>query len=127
MKDSSIKTRIFWMAGTTIVLFLSFVLCRYVFFSLHGNRGWAVLMLIIALAVTGISAIFDSRKIMSCTAVGYIGGFALGMIFNVSGVDPGGGATSNWWVIWAASFLVIVAIGVLWEIIGRSSRIILTA
>ena len=36
---------------------------------------------------------------MICTVIGYMVGFALGLTFGVEGVDPGGGATNNWWQI----------------------------
>ena len=119
MKNKSTQTRIFWVVGTKIFLLICFVFCRYAVWTIHLNRDWPVFMFIAAIVTTGIAALFDARKIMVCTAAGYIGGFALGMLFNTYGVDPGGGAASNWWIIWTLSFFIIIALGIIWEVATR--------
>jgi len=113
------KSRIIWIIAAIVTLIICFLLCRYAFFSFHGNKDWSVVMLIAALVVLGIAAIFDGRKMMVGTVAGYIGGFALGLLFGTDSTDPGGGATNNWWVIWTISFLVIILVGAVLEIAVR--------
>ena len=119
MQNNNTKTRLLWVLGTAIALAVSFLLCRYAFFAFHGNRQWSVFMLIIALVVAGIATLFDGRKIMGGTVVGYMGGFALGLLLGVDGFDPGGGGTNNWWILWTFSFFVILTASVIWEVVGR--------
>ena len=119
MKSINKKARVFWVIGVVIALFISFLLCQYVFFELHGNKQWSVVMLVIGLAVTGIAAIFDGRSIMVCVVAGYLGGFLLGIIQGVDSVDHSGIVINDWWLKWTISFFVIASIGVLWELIDK--------
>ena len=113
------KARIFWVVGALMALIISFFLSRYTFFTLHGNTQWLIFLFVVSLIVLGIAAVIDSRKIMLSTVIAYIGGFALGLLLGTDGLDPGGGATNNWWQIWTISFLIIIIVGVVWEIISR--------
>ncbi|MCL2662276.1 MAG: hypothetical protein FWE83_02975 [Oscillospiraceae bacterium] len=116
---STYKKRIFWAVGTVIALCLCFILCRFTFIESHGSYQYPVLLLVVGIVTVILAAIFDGRKVMISTVVGYIGGFALGIIFNVDGVDQGGGATNNWWIIWTISFIALIAAGVIWEVISK--------
>ena len=117
--NESKRNRLFWIAGAAAALVLCFLLCRYLFFDFHGNKQWPVVLLVAGLITSGVAAIFDGKKLMICTVLGYIAGFAFGIAFGVDGVDQGGGATNNWWIIWTISFVAIIVIGAIWEIISR--------
>jgi len=117
--EKSKKARIFSVIGAVIALFISFLLCRYVFFEFHGNKQWPVVMLVIGLVVTGIAAIFDGRSIMVCTVAGYLGGFILGILQGVESVDHSGSVMNDWWLKWTIAFFVIASIGVFWELIDK--------
>ena len=117
---STYRKRIFWAAGTAIALFLCFLLCRFIFIESHGSYQYPVVLFVVGIVAVIIAAIFDGRKIMINTVVGYVGGFALGIFFSVDGVDQGGGTTNNWWVIWTVSFIAIIIAGIIWEIISKS-------
>lgn len=119
MKIESKKTRIFWVVGAIISLCVCFVLCSYLFFGLHGMKQYPIFLLAAGLIALIVAAFFDSRKVMIFTVVGYIGGFALGMIFAVDGIDQGGGATNSAWKIWTVSFIVAILIGVIWELVSK--------
>ena len=54
------------------------------------------------------------------TVVGYLGGFAAGMLFGVRGTDPGGGTTSNAWLIWMLVMLLCIAVGILLSVAHSS-------
>lgn len=123
MKNQLIRNRFIWFVGAFIALCASWVLCRFTFFDLHGNKQWVMLLFIIGLVVLIISAIKDARKVMGCTIVGYIGGFALGIVFGVDVpvdvANTNSGTTNNWWFIWTISYLVIIIIGVIWEVLAK--------
>ena len=119
---SIIKQRTIWTVGSIIALCVGFYLCRYTFFHLHGNDQWLILLFVIGLVVLTISAIKDYRKIMACTVIAYIGGFTMGQIFSVDEVDPSGGVTNNWWVIWTISFIAIIIIGAIWEATSKRKK-----
>jgi hypothetical protein len=116
---SSYQKRIFWAVGTVIALCLCFFLCRFTFLESHGSYQYPVVLLVVGIVAVIIAAIFDWRKVMISTVVGYIGGFALGILFSVDGVDQGGGVTNNWWAIWTVSFLVLIIAGIVWEIVSN--------
>lgn len=116
------KKRIIWVVGALAALCICFLLCRYLFFGLHGMKQFPVIVLIYGLIALLIAAIFDGRKVMICTVAGYIGGFALGMLFNIDGVDSGGGRTNNAWQIWLISFIIIVLAGIIWELVSKRAK-----
>jgi len=109
------KNRIIWFVGTVTALCVCHLLIRYVFFSFHGNYHYSLLLLLIGLVAVVIASFFDGRKLMICTVIGYIGGFAAGIAFGANGVDPGSGAISNWWIIWTVSFFISIIVGAVWE------------
>ena len=114
------KSRIIWVIGTVIALFLSFLLCQYVFYEFHGNNQWPVFMLLIGLVIIGIAAIFDGRTIMVCVIAGYLGGFLLGILQGVDSVDHSGSVMNDWWLKWTIAFFVIASIGVFWDLIDKT-------
>jgi len=116
---STYRKRILWAVGTVIALCLCFILCRFTFIESHGSYQYPVVLLVVGIVTVIIAAIFDGRKVMISTVAGYIGGFALGILFSVDGVNQGGGATNNWWVIWTVSFFVLIVIGIVWEIVSN--------
>jgi hypothetical protein len=120
--QTSARNRIIWAVGTAIALCLCFLLVRFIFWELHGSFQYPLILLIAGLIAAIIAAIFDWRKIMISTVGGYIGGFALAMLFNTDGVDPGGARTNNWWIIWTVSFVILFLAGVIWEVIGRCRK-----
>lgn len=98
------------------VLCIGFVLCRYVFFDIHGNRGLPACLFIIGLVCVVISFPFRGKVMPICTALAYIVGFIVGAIFQTDGVDAGGGATNNLWIIWAAVFVCLILASIAFEI-----------
>ncbi|MCL2030576.1 MAG: helix-turn-helix transcriptional regulator [Oscillospiraceae bacterium] len=116
---SALLGKILWLGTTAAVLLGSFFLCRFTFLDWHGSYQYPVFLLLIGLAAAAIAAIADGRKVMIGIMLGYLGGFAVGIVFGVDGVDPGGGATNNWWVLWTVSFAASILAGVIWEMISR--------
>jgi len=116
------QARLYWTLGVIAVYGLSFVLCRYVLFGLHGMKDWPDI-LAVAGAVVLLGALATGRRALSVmTVVGYLGGFATGMLFGVNGMDPGGGRTNNGWLIWMLAMLLCIAVGVLLSVVQSSLR-----
>ena len=73
-------------------------------------------MLGIGFVITGIAAIFNSKIIMVCVSAGYLGGFFLGLLYGVDSYDQNGVVINDWWVKWMVSFIIIIVIGIFWEL-----------
>ena len=94
-----------------VILMVDFLACRYLFFDLHGMKDWPVFMLGLGIAVLVISFLLKGRHLPLISANGYLAGFVAGLVFQVDGVDPGGGRTNNMWLIWLVVWLVFVLAG----------------
>jgi membrane-bound ClpP family serine protease len=108
--------------GAAIALCVCFLLCRFVFFQLHGMKAWPLYLFILGIAVIAVSAFTHSGKVMIGTVVGYMAGFVLAMLLRTDGIDPGGGATNNAWIIWTFSFLLFILAGVVWEVVSKRAK-----
>ncbi len=106
-----IKNKSLWGISMIGLLAISYWLCRYVYFEMHGMKDWPNLLAILSVFILVIATIFGNRIISVATVIGYMGGFILAMIFNTDGVDPGGGKTNNGWIIWGAIFSFSILIG----------------
>lgn len=104
------------------ILLLGFVLCRYVFFDLHGMKEWPVDLLIAGLTALLISLFARKQYVPWFTAGGYVFGFLLGVLFHTEGTDLGGGKTNNLWIIWTVVFAVCILAGGVIEILLRWAR-----
>jgi len=80
---------------------------------------WPVVLFIFALIIIVIASFFDARKVMALTPLGYITGFVIGALFNADGVDDGGGRINDFWILWTNTLLILVLIGIVWEIVSR--------
>lgn len=100
-----------------IILAISYVLCRFVFFNLdwHGMKSWPSVLAIVALLVIVVAIMGNKKYLPFIVDGGYLIGFFVGKIFNVNGVDPGGGTTSNLWEIWSIFFVSSIILGCLFE------------
>ena len=116
------RTRLYWTLGVIAAYGISFVLCRYVLIGLHGMKDWPDI-LALAGAVVLLGALATDRRALSVlTVMGYLGGFAAGMLFGVRGTDPGGGTTSNAWLIWMLVMLLCIAVGILLSVAHSSLK-----
>ncbi len=123
MKLKDMKNKI--LCGTSMIglLGISYYLCRYTFFNMHGMKQWPSLLAILGVAIIIIASIFGNRIIQAATVVGYMVGFIIAMIFNTDGVDPGGGGTNNAWIIWGTILILSILIGyILNRIIKKSMK-----
>lgn len=106
--------------GAAVILLMSFVLCRFVLFGLHGMKSWPVVLLLAGGAVLGVSVLLKCRRLPLFVALGYPLSFAVGALFQQNYADPRGAMTLNsFWSIWMIAYLLIVCAGVAAEIFGR--------
>ena len=82
-------------------------------------KSWPFNLFVLGLVSIIISAVFNCRKAILFTVGGYIIGFALGMLFNADRLDPGGGMLNNAWIIWTASFLILMVIGGILDLVTK--------
>ena len=84
-------------AGSIGTLLISYLLCRYLFFELHGMKSFPFYLLCAGIAI-GCRGVFHAEILFAAAAVGYISGFyRYGVRQRWS--DPGGGRTCGW-LIW---------------------------
>lgn len=91
-----------------LVLVISFIVVRYVFFETHGMKQFPVMLFLPLFIAMIISCFINVKIIPFVTALSYPIGFIIAAMFQTNSVDAGGGATSNLWIIW--TFIVIAAI-----------------
>ena len=105
------------------VLSIGFVLCRYVFFDIHGMKQLPVWLFVVGVVSMAVSFFLEGKTTPICTAVAYIVGFIAGAIFQTNGVDAGGGTTNNLWIIWAVVFVCLTLVGIICEkFIGSAKK-----
>lgn len=105
-----------------LCLLLSYFLCRFAFFPFHGMKQWPDILAAAGLVVLLISFALKLHWVSMTAAFGYILGFGLGAIFNTDGVDQGGGATNNLWIIWTASYLLFILAGTALDAAAKRKR-----
>ena len=111
MKLIDIKNKGLWGISMIGLLGISYWLCRYTFFEMHGMKDWTNLLAILSIVILVIATMFGKRIISVATVIGYMGGFIFAMIFNTDGIDPRGGRTNNAWLIWGIVFILSIFIG----------------
>ncbi len=122
MKLMEIKNKSLWGISMIGLLGISYWLCRYTFFEMHGMKQWPNLLAILSFAILVIASIFGNQRISVATLIGYMGGFILAMIFNTDSIDPGGGRTNNAWIIWGTIFGFSILIGFILDFISKQKH-----
>ena len=103
-------------------LCIGFILCRYVFFDIHGMKQWPVILFGIGIIAIVISFILKGKILPVCTAVSYMAGFMAGIMFQSDGTDAGGTPTNNLWIIWTAVFVCLTLSGMIYDKLAASSK-----
>ena len=106
--------------GSVVFLLGSFLLCRYVFFSIHGMKEWPVILFVVGCLCLGYSILTGKNRLSLSSAIGYPISFLVGILFQSDGMDAGGGTTNNLWLIWTVSYVVVIVFGFALEL--RKSR-----
>ena len=101
------------------ILLVGFILCRYVFFDVHGMKEFPVVLLALGLVVMVISTLTTKKILPYFISAGYIIGFVFGFIFQETQMDANGVSVNNLWVIWVVVYLVFMVIGFVSECLFR--------
>lgn len=111
LKPIGVKNKILWGVCMTGLFTVSYWLCRFVFFGMHGMKDWPNMLAMVGLIIIVIASIVGRQILSVATVVGYMGGFVLAMLFHTHDVDRGGGGTNNAWIIWGCIFILSVIVG----------------
>lgn len=118
MKNITIKRSI-WTIMLMILLFISFLLCRYVFFDLHQMKQFPLVLFLLGLSIISVASIFDKAKLAICTVLGYNAGFTMGILFDADWTDSHGTRMTNTWIWFVVVMLLFVCFGIIWEVISK--------
>ena len=113
------RKNLFFCIGIIAAFCVSYLLCRFTFFDLHGMKQWPLIMGIVGLFVGVVASVFKKRTLALSSVLGYISGFVFAMLFNTDGTDVGGGRTNNAWILWIITFIAFIVIGTTLEIIVK--------
>lgn len=121
MQTQKVK-RMIYPAISILLLSIEFVICRYLLFNLHELKQLPFVLFIFGLIVILCSTIFNSKKTMACTVLGYISSFFIGVIFQVDWIDSHGTAMNSLWIWFVFGMLAFVIIGSVWELIDKARK-----
>ena len=106
----------FW----TALLVGEWLFCRYALFALHGMREWPAVLFGLGAVVMTVAFFARAKWTVRAAAGGYLPAALLGVMTFQEGVDPGGGRTSNLWIIWTVSYLVLMVLGAAADAVSRA-------
>ncbi|MCL1863413.1 MAG: hypothetical protein FWF78_07600 [Defluviitaleaceae bacterium] len=118
--------RAIWFLLAAAALGVGYYLCGFVFLYLHGMGQWPFILFVFGLIVLFISVVLNGRKIMIFIPLGYVAGFAVGMVlpWEVFRLAPDG----EWyyfdqsWVAWTVTYLIFMAVGLIFDFIKAKRR-----
>lgn len=113
---SALSKKVILIIGLLLCLGVSYLLCRFVFFDIHGMKDWPDLLACVSLVVLLAAIALKLRWTSAAAVFGYIFGFVLGVVFNTDGLDPGGGRINNFWIIWTLGMLFCIVAGLVADI-----------
>lgn len=120
---ADIRKKALVLLGALVVLAASYLVCRYALFDLHGMKQWPTVLFVAALAVLLLSGVTGKPRLACCTSLGYICGFALGLLLRTTTVDPAGGSVDNMWRIWTVALVAFMLLGAALEFIATVRRV----
>ena len=108
------------------ILCTGFALCRYTFLEIHGMKQLPGLLFGVGMVFLAISFFLRGKVAPIVIALTYLIGFVAGVVFETDGVDAGGGATSNLWIIWTVVFVSLSVISGIGEKIFNNRKIVIS-
>lgn len=121
MEGNKVKN-ILWVFGTIIVLGIEYGFCRFAMFDFHGMKQWPTVLGIVTLAVLALSLCLKKYWLSATTVLGYIGGFAIAILYNSDGKESAGEKINNLWIIWTVVLLICIVVGSVIESQKRLNR-----
>lgn len=108
--------------ASILFLMLGFILCRYILFRSHGMKEWPVVLFIVGVIVLGISIYRKKLYLSLFVSLGYPISWVIGAFTQSDSVDPGGGFTNNLWLTWLLSYVGIILVGIVFELISPKAK-----
>lgn len=99
-----------------VILFLEYLLIRYVLFDLHSMKDWPTVLFVSCFVLIAICFFIKKTIAPHIISISYVIGFVLGYIFQSSEIDAGGGSTNNLWLIWTITIFVFIFIAIITEL-----------
>ena len=102
----------------TLPILVHAALCLILGYAYYGKillLSFPSTMFFVGCIIWVICLLFKSRLLPSFMTVSYLLGYIFGALFWTRGTDYGGGATSNYWIIWIGTYLIGIGIGILME------------
>lgn len=113
------KRRIITHIIALCVLTAGYMLCENVLFDYFTFGDMAGVYFWAGCFVTVVSFFANGRIVPICASAGYWAAFAAGAVFQTDGVDPGGAATNNFWIIWGCIYICVIVLSIVCEIVLR--------
>lgn len=108
------------MKGRTVgilslaAILVSYLIFRYPLFDLHGMKEFPLALCVVGVFLIVVTGLIRKNKVPPLLiALGYIGGFAVGVLFNY---DYGEGL-NNLWIIWMWCFVVASLVGIVGNLV----------
>ena len=102
-----------------LVLGISFIVIRYALFAMHGMKQLPLVLFLLIVMELIVLSFMRVKIVFLVSAISYPLGFVIGFLFQTNGLDVGGGAINNLWVIWICTVLVMIVVSVIAELINR--------
>lgn len=96
-----------------MLIIITYIFTRFVYFDVHGMKQLPDTLALLSSALVAFFLISNKTISSISVVLGNVVGFVLGSIFHKSYVDVITGNVDNMWIIWIASYLVIVLLGIL--------------
>ena len=109
------KNKNIWLLASLTALSIAYVVIRFPFFELHRMSQWSFILFLFGLITILIAGVFNAKKVLIFTPLGYGIAFVTGRLFYTTSLDSGGGELSNQWLIWTVTFVAVIIIGGLWD------------
>ena len=97
------------------ILVVGFVLSILIKSDRSGIGGTGKMLALFALAIIGCSFLMRGKLIPLITSSGYFVSFLFAFFFQRDGLDPGGGATNNFWGLWIIVFFICFVLSLFFE------------
>ena len=105
-----------------LLLFIQYFICRYVYFEAHGMKEIPLYLLELATTIMMISIYSNYTSSTISLSFGYGISFLIAYLFNTDGIDPGGGKTNNFWILWMCSYILMMLVGFSIDIIKKKYK-----
>lgn len=90
---------------------------------LHNMKQWPIVLAAVCVFTIVLTMQMNNDLISLMAANGYVMGFFISLLFQKSGTDAGGGATSNMWIIWTVVNVGFIIAGFVVTYLQRKKRV----